>query len=57
MSSPQQPPKACPVCGIAMVASHSDDGRTEHDVFTCYHCDFVLRLSPPPAPESTTPDE
>jgi hypothetical protein len=41
-------PKPCPTCGIAMVASKSDERRADNDVFTCLNCDFVLTLSAPP---------
>jgi hypothetical protein len=41
---PQPPPRNCPFCRIAMVASRSNSGIAIFDKFHCLQCDTVIRF-------------
>ena len=48
MSSRQRPPiRHCPVCGIAMQASKSQENLAHFDKFECLSCRTVIRESKP----------
>jgi hypothetical protein len=53
---PGPPVRACPLCGIAMQASKSQDHLPHFDTFECMTCRTVISLSkrPPPAPDHGT---
>lgn len=50
-SRPGPPIRACPLCGIAMHASKSQDHLPHFDTFECMTCQTVISLSKrsPPA--------
>lgn len=51
MSSRQRPPiRHCPICGIAMQASKSQEDLTHFDKFECLSCHTVIRQSKPRSP-------
>jgi hypothetical protein len=49
MSAQSRPPILhCPLCGIAMVSSKSDEQNAQFDTFSCLNCKTVISLAPPP---------
>jgi len=40
----QEPPKACPVCGVAMMRQVSPDGTL---TYRCYSCETEIKVRPP----------
>jgi hypothetical protein len=50
-SRPRPRIRHCPVCGIAMQASKSQENLAEFDTFECLSCQTVINESParPPA--------
>jgi hypothetical protein len=51
MSSRQRPPiRHCPVCGIAMQASKSQENLTHFDKFECLSCRTVISVTQPRPP-------
>jgi len=49
MSAQSRPPiRHCPLCGIAMVSSKSDEQSAQFDTFSCLNCKTVISLAPPP---------
>ena len=57
MSSRQRPPmRHCPICGIAMQASKSQEHLTHFDKFECLSCHTVITESKPrPRPGKREP--
>jgi len=37
----------CPLCGVAMQASKSDDALRHFDTFHCLTCQTTIRVEPP----------
>jgi len=53
MSSRQRPPmRHCPICGIAMQASKSQENLTYFDKFECLSCHTVITTEAKPRPPS-----
>ena len=51
MSSRQRPPiRHCPVCGIAMQTSKSQENLTHFDKFECLSCRTVISVTKPRPP-------
>jgi hypothetical protein len=46
MRSPRPPIQQCPVCGLAMVGSRSDEGNPHLDTFSCLKCETVMTFVP-----------
>jgi hypothetical protein len=44
---PRQTVQHCPVCGVAMLGSKSNENSADFDTFTCLTCDTVITLTPP----------
>src|SRR5262249_4714097 len=42
------PIRHCPLCGIAMLSSKSDEQSTQFDTFSCLNCKTTISLAPPP---------
>lgn len=38
----------CPLCGLAMISSKSDEQSAGFDTFSCLNCKTVISLAPPP---------
>jgi hypothetical protein len=53
---PGPPIRACPLCGVAMQASKSQDYLPHFDTFECMTCRTVISLSKrsPPVPDRGT---
>jgi len=59
MPAQQRPPiqrsiQHCPICGVAMLASKSNEGSPQFDTFSCLKCDAVMTFASPrggPAPD------
>src|SRR5260370_342927 len=45
---PRPPIRHCPLCGIAMVSSKSDEQSAGLDTFSCLSCKTTITLAPPP---------
>jgi transcription elongation factor Elf1 len=49
MPAPPRPPiRNCPLCGLTMLSSKSDEGNVHYDTFSCLNCKTVISLAPPP---------
>ena len=47
-SDPPQRVKNCPICGLAMLASKSQEDAETYDIFRCLTCQSVVSLTPAP---------
>jgi hypothetical protein len=48
---PTHPPPSirnCPLCGLAMLSSKSDERDAQYDTFSCLNCKTIISLTPPP---------
>jgi len=46
-SQPRPPLQHCPLCGVAMLGSKSDEGSLHFDTFRCLKCETVMTFIPP----------
>ena len=46
-ASLRPPIRHCPLCGLAMISSKSDEQSAEFDTFSCLNCKTVITLTPP----------
>jgi DNA-directed RNA polymerase subunit M/transcription elongation factor TFIIS len=44
--SPRPPIRHCPLCGLAMISSKSDEKSANFDTFACLNCNTVISLTP-----------
>jgi len=44
--------RPCPVCGIAMQASKSQEELTDFDTFRCLNCQSTIQVTKPQPPDN-----
>jgi len=52
---PRPPIQHCPLCGIAMLSSKSDEENAQFDTFSCLNCKTTITLAPPPKSPKPNP--
>jgi len=45
---PRPSVRHCPLCGLAMLSSKSDEHNAEFDTFSCLNCKTVISFTSPP---------
>ena len=48
-SQPQPRIQHCPLCGVAMLASKSNEDNQQFDTFACLRCETTVTFAPPPS--------